>query len=173
MTTDPTSTGQAADSVMTAIGAAVDHGRAGDIDRARTELAQLWTVIGPAGDALHRCTLAHHLADLQPDPARALVWDTRALDAADTLTDDRVQRHHDGLRVAGFYPSLHLNLADDFRRLGSFDPAAEHLAAARSHIDALPDDDYGRGIRRAVDEVAKLVAGQSTERRASAPGITS
>ncbi|MEV5652796.1 hypothetical protein AB0L57_31480 [Nocardia sp. NPDC052254] len=167
MTTDHIS-----DSTMTAIGTAVERGRAGDIDRARADLTDLWTGIGPTGDALHRCTLAHHLADLQPDPAQALIWDIRALDAADALTDARLRRHHDGLRIAGFQPSLRLNIADNLRRLGSFDAAADHLAAARQHIDALPDDAYGRGIRQAIEDSAEMVAARSTEHRDSAPGVT-
>ncbi|WP_227979616.1 hypothetical protein [Nocardia spumae] len=157
------------DPTMAAIGAAVERGRHGDIDRARSELAELWTRIGPAGDPLHRCTLAHYLADLHPDPAQALVWDCRALDAADALTDDRVRRHHESLRIAGFYPSLHLNLADNYRLLGSFEPAAAHIDAARRHIGALPDDGYGRLVRRAIDEVDEMITQRSAQRRESAP----
>ena len=58
------------------------------------------------------------MADLYEDPAQALAWDIRALDAVDALTDQRVQEHHAALQVARFYPSLHLNLADNYRRLG-------------------------------------------------------
>ncbi|NKY85070.1 hypothetical protein [Nocardia veterana] len=159
------------DPTMAAIGAAVESGHRGDIDRARSELAHLWTTIGPAGDPLHRCTLAHHLADLHADPAQALVWDIRALDAADALTDARVHRHHEGLSVAGFYPSLHLNLADDYRLLGSFGAAADHIAAARERLDALPEGGYGRLIRRATEEVGELIEARSTRRRPSAPGV--
>ncbi|WP_296388647.1 hypothetical protein [Williamsia sp.] len=116
---------------------------------------------------------AHHLADLYDDPARALMWDVRALDAADALTDDWAQHHHASLQVAGFYPSLHLNLADNLRRLGSFDAAAEHLAAARERASALPDGDYGALIRGAIDGVGESVDRRSTERRPSAPGPAS
>ncbi|MFC8532020.1 hypothetical protein [Nocardia sp. NPDC057227] len=149
---------------MTAILAAVGAGRDGDTGAARTALLALWTEIGPAGDALHRCTLAHYLADLYDDPAQALAWNIRALDAADTVTDERVQEQHDSLRIAGFYPSLHLNLADDYRRLGSFRTAAEHLALARQHAPALGPDPYGDLIRGAIDGV-----GAAIERRDTAP----
>ncbi|MBW4718159.1 hypothetical protein KZQ38_13340 [Saccharothrix sp. SC076] len=154
---------------MTEITEAVTLGRTGDTAAARAGLSRLWDRIGPAGDPFHRCVLAHYFADLHDDPAQALVWDVRALDAAATLTDARVQRHHDHLAVAGFYPSLHLNLADNFRRLGSFDAARDHLAAARQHQGALGDDDYGALIRRAIEEVAEAVERRSTERRESAP----
>ncbi|MEU7374360.1 hypothetical protein, partial [Streptomyces albidoflavus] len=124
MTTTPST---AADPTMEAIGRAVVAGRGGDIRAVRHQLLRLWSETGVTGDPLHRCSLAHHLADLHDDPAQALAWDVRALDAADAVTEQRVQEHHAGLHIAGFYPSLHLNLADNYRRLGSFDAAAEHL----------------------------------------------
>ncbi|MEU4314836.1 hypothetical protein [Nocardia sp. NPDC024068] len=155
---------------MNAITEAVTLGRSGDNAAARDRLLEIWRGIGVAGDPLHRCTLAHYLADLHDDPATALTWDIRALDAADALTDDRVQRHHASLQVAGFYPSLHLNLADNYRRLGSWEAAQEQLDAARGRLDALPDDTYGAMIRTALVEVAEAVTARSTDRRASAPG---
>ncbi|WP_280406843.1 hypothetical protein, partial [Nocardia carnea] len=112
---------------MNAITEAVTLGRSGDIATARARLLEIWTAIGVAGDALHRCTLAHYLADLYDDPAQALAWDIRALDAADSLGDDRARQYHASLQVAGFYPSLHLNLADNYRRLGSWGaPGGQH-----------------------------------------------
>ncbi|MFD7629235.1 hypothetical protein ACFV7Q_24950 [Streptomyces sp. NPDC059851] len=156
------------DPTMEAIGRAVTAGRAGDIGSARRKLLDLWSATGVTGDPLHRCTLAHHLADLYEDPARALVWDVRALDAADALTEQRLQEHHAGLRTAGFYPSLHLNLADDHRRLGSFDAAAEHIGAAREYAPRLPQDPYGDLLRTAIGEVAAAIAARDTDARAPA-----
>jgi len=158
------------DLTMDAIAAAVALGHRGDADSAVRDLLSLWRQIGVTGDPLHRCTLAHHLADLCDAPAESLVWDVRALDAADALTDGRVRRHHDALRVAGFYPSLHLNLADDFRRLGAFRAAGDHLDRAEERMPALPDGPYGDTIRSAVREVRQAVAVRDTGPRASAPG---
>lgn len=163
MTTTPTSP----DPTMEAIGRAVTEGRNGDADSARRQLLELWDRIGESGDPLHRCALAHYLADLYEDLAQALVWDTRALAAADSQTDDRAREHHAGLQVAGFYPSPHLSLADNHRRLGDFAVAAEHIGAARAHAPNLPEGPYGDFLRGAIDEV---VAAKDTERRASAPG---
>ncbi|MFD5710840.1 hypothetical protein ACFWHW_10650 [Streptomyces pharetrae] len=158
------------DPTMDAIGRAVAEGRAGDPASARRGLLDLWSRIGVTGDPLHRCTLAHHLADLCAHPAEALAWDVRALDAADAVTEQRAQQHHAGLRIAGFYPSLHLNLADNHRRLGSFEAAAEHVTAARESVPHLPDDTYGALLRTAIDQVAEAVAHRDTSKRASAPG---
>nr|WP_224289989.1 hypothetical protein [Streptomyces olivaceus] len=73
--------------------------------------------------------------------------------------------HHAGLRVAGFYPSLHLNLADNYRRLGSFDAATAHLHAAEEHVPDLPQDAYGALLRTALDEVAQAVSRRDTTKR--------
>ncbi|MFI1359597.1 hypothetical protein ACH4TV_39380 [Streptomyces sp. NPDC020898] len=153
------------DPTMEAIGHAVIQGRAGDVASARQELLTLWSTIGVVGDPLHRCSLAHYLADLYEDPAQALAWDIRALDAADALTEQRVQEHDAAVHIAGFYPSLHLNLADNYRRLGSFEAATEHIDAARTHAPSLPESPYGDLLRGAIQEVAEAIAGRDRTRR--------
>ncbi|MEU3607286.1 hypothetical protein AB0E83_17865 [Streptomyces sp. NPDC035033] len=158
------------DPIMAAIGRAVAEGQGGDAASARRSLLDLWSTIGVTGDPLHRCSLAHYLADLYDDPARSLAWNIRALDAADAVTEERVQEHHAGLDVAGFYPSLHLNLADDYRRLGSFEAAAEHIDAAEAQVPRLPQGPYGDLLRAAVRGVAEAVARRDRAPRASAPG---
>ncbi|NXY98768.1 hypothetical protein HYE82_31200 [Streptomyces sp. BR123] len=157
------------DPTMEAIGRAVTEGQAGGIASARRKLLDLWSAIGVTGDPLHRCTLAHHLADLYEHPARALVWDVRALDAADALTEERLQEHQANLRVEDFRPSLHLNLADNHRRLGSFDAAAEHIRAAEEHVPRLPPDPYGDLLRTAIGEVADAITQRDTGARAPGP----
>ncbi|MFD3702291.1 hypothetical protein ACFWUP_04030 [Nocardia sp. NPDC058658] len=154
-----------ADPIMSRITQGVNDFRTGDPDCARTALLEVWADIGAAGDPLHRCTVAHYLADTYDDPAEALVWDVRALDAADALTDSRLHDYHAGIQVAGFSPSLHLNLADNFRRLGAFPAATRHIDAARECLHALGDDDYGDTIRRALAEVATAITAGDTARR--------
>ncbi|MFF6779415.1 hypothetical protein [Streptomyces sp. NPDC012510] len=162
------------DPIMEAIGGAVAEGHAGDIESARRKLLDLWSTIGVTGDALHRCVLAHHLADLFPsDPARALTWNVRALDAADAATEERVREHGAGLRRAGFYPSLHLNLADDHRRLASFEAATEHIDAARRYAPNLGQNAYGDLLRTAIEEVAEAIGRRDTgeRRRPGRPAV--
>lgn len=139
----------AADPIMDRILAQVALPRA----EAAAGFAELWDEIGADGDPLHRCALAHHAADVQDNPRAELVWDQRALDAADALTDDRAQRYHASLQVASFYPSLHLNLAEVHRRLGDVAAARSHLAQAGTHLGALPADGYGAAIGSALDRV--------------------
>ncbi|MFI5841775.1 hypothetical protein ACIA8K_18900 [Catenuloplanes sp. NPDC051500] len=149
---------------MAAIGAAVEQGRAGDAQGAREALAALWARVGAEGDALHRCSIAHYLADLQDEVVEELAWDERALDAVSTLSDERVRRFHDSLQVRAFLPSLYLNLADAHRRAGNRDEARPHLAAAVAGLDVLPDDAYGAMIRAGVENVRVALDEGSTAR---------
>lgn len=152
------------DDVMVAIGAAVEQGRAGDGAGARDTLTVLWEQVGEHGDALHRCSIAHYLADLQESVVDELAWDERAMAAVTTLSDERVRRFHDSMQVRAFLPSLHLNLADAHRRAGNPAEARPHLAAAVAGLDALPDDEYGSMIRTGVEKVRTAVDSGSTER---------
>lgn len=146
------------DVVIERISAAVADYGAGDRDGARAQLAQVWSEI-QAGDALHRCFLSHYMADLQDDVRDELTWDQRALSAADEVTDERANafaRQFGGaLDVRTLYPSLHLNLGDDYRRLGAAARAREHLALAQQTMHVLPDDGYGRMIRGGIATLAE------------------
>ncbi|MFH9297779.1 hypothetical protein [Streptomyces sp. NPDC017520] len=73
------------DAVMTRIGQAIMLLHGGDREEARNRFGALWSELGADGDALHRCTLAHYMADTQDDPGDELAWDLRALTAADGL----------------------------------------------------------------------------------------
>ena len=118
--------------------------------------AEIWDEIGgERGDPLHVCTLAHSMADVQDDVREELVWDQRALAAADQLTEARVAEAGVALPVAGLYPSLHLNLSECYRKLGDLDRAREHLRQAQDTIGALGDDQYGQLIRDGLEQIAE------------------
>ncbi|MEU3661221.1 hypothetical protein AB0E77_15905 [Streptomyces sp. NPDC032940] len=141
----------APDAVPTRIGQVVMLHHAGDREEARHRYLDLWAEIGEHGDPLLRCTLAHYLADTQDDPADELAWDLRALSAAEELAQDRAHGQHDGVYAArALYPSLHLNLAADYDRLGHREAARLHLRRARGAAVALADDRYGEGVRAAI-----------------------
>lgn len=170
-----TETAATPDPTMEAISKAVVRGREGDIESARSDLLAIWQRIGVAGEPFHRCTLAHYLADLYEDPAEALVWDVRALDAADTLTDGRTKQFDPGFDVAGFLPSLYLNIADNLRRLASFDTASTHVETAKELSAALTAGPYADQMARWIQQVADLINKKSVERlseQAAADGST-
>jgi hypothetical protein len=146
------------DPTILRIGEAVQLSHQGEREAARVLFAEIWDEIGgEQGDPLHVCTLAHAMADVQDDVRQELVWDRRALDAADLLTDERVAQAGVPLRVAGLYPSLHLNLSECYRKLDDLDRAREHLHQAQATIGALGDDEYGQLIRDGLTRQVELL----------------
>ncbi|MEU4540262.1 tetratricopeptide repeat protein [Streptosporangium sp. NPDC023825] len=146
-----------ADPTMTRIGQGVElHHHQGRREAARELFAQIWDDIGgEQGDPLHVCVLAHSMADVQDDVHQELMWDLRALAAADLVTDEQVAQAGVPLSVAGLYPSLHLNLSDCYRKLGDLERAREHLEQARAGIGALGDDEYGQLIRGGLERLTE------------------
>ncbi|MBU6529970.1 hypothetical protein ACFUIW_29735 [Streptomyces sp. NPDC057245] len=150
----------APDAVLTRIGQVAMLYHAGDREEARDRFLRLWAEIGEHGDALHRCTLAHYLADTQDDPAEELAWDLRALSAAEELTGEgpdaaAAARHEGRLAARALTPSLHLDLAADYHRLGRREAARVHLGRARTAAEHLAADRYGEGVRAAIDRLGR------------------
>ncbi|WP_435807875.1 hypothetical protein [Streptomyces cyaneofuscatus] len=159
------------DAVMTRIGQAVMLLHGGDREEARNRFGLLWSELGADGDGLHRCTLAHYMADTQDDPGDELAWDLRALTAAEGLGGERPAEHRDSLAVQALYPSLHLNLAADYLKLQRPDAARIHLRQARDAADALEDggpagqgayggySGYDAGVRAAIERLEERMRG--------------
>ncbi|MEU9311037.1 hypothetical protein [Streptomyces sp. NPDC048256] len=133
------------DALLTRIGQVVMLHHGGDREEARRRLLDLWTELGEGGAPLHRCTLAHYLADTHDDPSDELAWDLRALTAA--------EEHVGSVEVRALYPSLHLNLAADYVKLGRAEAARTHVRRARTAAVALRDDSYGDGVRAAISRM--------------------
>nr|WP_202501075.1 hypothetical protein [Streptomyces sp. SID5785] len=145
--------------MMTRIGQVVMLAHAGDREEARDRLLGLWAEVGEHGDPLHRCTLAHYMADTQDDPGDELAWDLRALSAADARSGHpRTPAHETSPALRSLYPSLHLNLAADYVKLGRPAAARSHLARARAAAGTLGDDGYGDGVRAALARLEQQVA---------------
>ena len=133
------------------ITAAVELGRSGDRATARTDLTRLWDL---TDDGQSRCVIAHFLADLQDETEDELTWDLRALEL---VADD------------GWLPSLHLSLADDYRRLEQWDKAEQHLALGQKYVTLLQDDAYGDVVRDGLQHITDALAARSTDRLPSNP----
>ncbi|MCL7493045.1 hypothetical protein M8I34_16695 [Streptomyces sp. MCA2] len=156
------------DGVLTRIGQAIMLHRAGDREEARNRLSELWHEIGPQGDAFHRCTLAHYMADTQDDPRDELDWDLRALEAAEGFVTelpgnaaaqgepkvaDGPGPRHPLVALRAFFPSLHLNIAADYAALDRPADARAQLRRARVSVNALADGEYRQGLRDAIDRL--------------------
>ncbi len=155
------------DVVMTKIGQAIMLLHAGDREEARNRFGIIWSEIGERGEALHRCTLAHYMADTQDDPGDELAWDLRALTAAEGPAGEVAAGpdagHRDTTAVRALVPSLHLNLAEDYLKLQRFEAARIHLDRAWEAVGVLEDDGYGGGVRAALGRMEQRLQG-------SAPG---
>src|SRR5262245_46877532 len=119
---------------------------------AKTLMESLLPTIEAGDDAYAKIFLAHSLADVQETPEEELAWDLRALAFMEDLTDERaIEKGNPGGKNA-LLPSLHLNLAVDYRRLGQDADARRHFELGQAHLDALADDAYGDSIRSAFAE---------------------
>jgi hypothetical protein len=142
------------DEIMQRIGEGIAASQRGERSLARSIFEAVWDQIGgTAGDPFHRCAVAHSMADVQDDLEDELAWDLRALEAANLLTDERVQAGGVAGTALGFYPSLHLNLADVYFRLGRTESALEHVRLGNEAVGALPDDGYGAMIREGLTRI--------------------
>jgi len=156
--------------VMTTVGEAIGLGQSGDREKARNLLVHAWEQVGATGDPMHRVGIAHSMADLQDAPEDELIWDLRALEAADQLTDGRVAEAGIGAPVAGFYPSLHLNLGEAYRKLGNSTQARDHRRKGLDAAQALdwvaePADGYQAMILDALQRLGeRLDASSATDR---------
>jgi hypothetical protein len=146
------------DEVMLRVGHGIELGQAGERSAARMVFAELWQQIGEEGDPLHRCAVAHSFADVQDDPNDELVWDLRALQAAELITDDRAQAAGIASPVAAFYPSLHLNLGEVYRKLGDLDLARLHLEQGQATAAALGEDLYDHVVKAGLDALAQRLS---------------
>ncbi len=147
------------DAMMTRIMEAIGLHQRGENEAAHTQLGALWAEIGADGDPLHRCALAHYVADLQNDPADALTWNRRALDAAEMLRENGVEHVLGSVSLRSFFPSLHLNLAEDYRLLGDNAAAAEQARLARAALAGLPEEGFVAMIRGGIDRIEHSLAG--------------
>jgi hypothetical protein len=151
------------DAVMRRVGEGIALREQGQQEAARDLLAEVWIAIGAAsGDPFYRVAVAHSMADTQSDVEQELLWDLRALAAAAELTEERAARGGIVGTVAGFQPSLHLNVADCYRRLGKPDIARQHLDKGNAALCALGNDGYATMISGGLQRLAQRLATASS-----------
>ena len=99
-------------------------------------------------DNLERCIAAHYVARHQKGPDEALHWNQRSLDYARAVGDET---------VSGFFPSLYLNMGKAYEDLRRLDDARRFYAKTEEMLTSLPDNQYGRLIRNAVERALERV----------------
>jgi hypothetical protein len=128
-----------------------------DKQRSRTLLLELWERHSPDGAALALCSMAHALADTETEIANELEWDLRSLEAATGSREPENHQARPGI-PASFFPSMHLSIAEGYRRMGDLELARRHVACAERRMDTLPDDAYGALIRGGLRRLQGLLA---------------
>ncbi|MDP3495036.1 MAG: hypothetical protein Q8R82_18140 [Hyphomonadaceae bacterium] len=140
------------DPVLDQISEALDLFNAGRRAEARAAFTAIWAEIETEGDPFHHCVLSHYMANTQDDPETELLWNRRALAAADRIVNERPDTA--SLSVLSLYPSLHLNLADALFRAGDIPAASRHVFLARQASDGIADDAHGKLVRGAIEALA-------------------
>jgi hypothetical protein len=147
------------DEVMAVLAEGIAIAQRGERAQARSVLADLWGRLEPGSERhlprapLHRCAVAHSIADLQDDVCEELRWDLRALEAAADVTDEQVADAGMTGGAGALFPSLYLNLGDAYRRLGLREEAVARLRLGRACLDALPEGGYRDMIAGGLDRL--------------------
>lgn len=139
--------------VQERIRSAVRLREAGDVATAYALLEPIWSQV-EHGDPFDRLFFAHSFADVQASPKEELHWDRVALDTLSLVTEERAAEQGVPGGIAGLRPSLHLNLAYSYAKLGDMDAAGWHYRMGLEDVDVLDDEAYGRGIRQAFGDFA-------------------
>jgi tetratricopeptide (TPR) repeat protein len=110
----------------------------GRMEEALALFTQAWQA---AGDDFERCIAAHYVARHQDTPAAMLRWNLEALERARGVGDEQ---------VAGFYPSLYLNLGYSYEQLGDADEAGRYYDLAEKMLGRLGDGRYADVVRSGI-----------------------
>lgn len=144
------------DPILDRIGEALAAFNAGRRAEGRMAFSDIWSEIeGEDGSPFHQCILAHYMADAQDDPKQELLWDRRALTAAERILRESASEEQPSLTGLSLFPSLHLNLADVLHRTGAMEEARSQLAKAQATSHSMDDDGYGQLIRGGIERLAQ------------------
>lgn len=138
----------------------------GHHSQAKEHLLQLWEELSSGRDPLIRCTVAHYMANLQGgDTEASLGWNKAALSEIQRLADPNGLDPAIGVSPKDVYPSLYLNLAEDYRRLGELLDARAYLDRSRQALEEL--DPYRRqaGVSEAIKGVERRIQETGQESR--------
>lgn len=110
----------------------------GALEKAAALYQEAWQL---AGNDLEYATAAHYLARVQTDAVEALRWNLLALEYAEKVN---------GKEALALFPSLYLNAAKSYEAIGSLQEAHNYYLLADKYKDQLPEDGYGKMIRKGI-----------------------
>jgi hypothetical protein len=120
--------------------AGIEAEMAGATAEARATYEAAWQA---AVSAYDRAIAAHYVARLVATDDERLRWNRRALSEALRVTDRQL--------VAGFLPSLHLNLGHSYETQGDLGAALDHYRQGRASLHALGADPYAAVVRGGLE----------------------
>jgi tetratricopeptide (TPR) repeat protein len=110
----------------------------GDLDGASARFQRAWN---QATSDWEKCVAAHYVARHQMSPEATLHWNEECLRYAEAVGDET---------VAGFYPSLYLNIGHSHEVLGNRDHAIEAYQKAVALLHILPPGPYADMVKDGV-----------------------
>jgi tetratricopeptide (TPR) repeat protein len=129
----------------------IETENSGNLEKANALYREAWQL---ANNNLDFITAAHYLARVQSDPGESLGWNLRALEYARKTEDQD---------ITSFYPSLYLNVAKSYEDLGKLREAYDYYLLAHSCTQDLPDDEYGKMIRKGIGTGLERLKGQVSD----------
>lgn len=111
----------------------------GDVTGAAKHFEQAWA---QSTNDFERCIAAHYVARHQPSHDLAFDWNQVAMDCAGRVSDNR---------VAGFLPSLCLNLGKSHEDLGNQAEARRLYQRAADALITLPPGSYRDIVQNGID----------------------
>ena len=109
-----------------------------DVSAKHVLIEKAWNM---ASNNEEKCLAAHYMGRIKVDLSERMQWDNQALDFAKQLASET---------LAGFYPTLYLMIGKNYEDMGLRLKASEYYQSAYSAAIGLPNDSYGKTIKKNV-----------------------
>jgi hypothetical protein len=140
---------------MEKIQSVIQISQSGDQGKARILFDEIIPSLG--NDPLHNCIFAHYMSDVQVEMEKELYWDLKSLEYLEKLTDERLKQFNANLNQKGFYASIYLNIAEDYRKNNLIEYSNRYVNLAEKSIAELEDDGYGNMIKHGIERIKEKI----------------
>ena len=143
------------DDLMEKLQSIIQISQSGDSKKARILFDEIIPSLG--NDPLHNCIFAHYMADVQEEFEKELYWDLKSLECLDNLTDERLKQFNSNLNQKGFYASIYLNIAEDYKKNDMIKNSNKYIKLAEESIGELKEDGYGNMIKHGIERIKEKI----------------
>jgi hypothetical protein len=148
------------DEVIEKLQSIIQISQSGNKEKARKLFNRIIPLLG--NDPLHNCIFAHYMADVQNELEKELYWDLKSLEYLDKLTDERLKQFNPTLNQKGFYASVYLNIAEDYRKSNMIESSKKYINLAEKSIHELDDNGYGNMIKQGIERIKEKIRNRTT-----------